>query len=226
MKKKWQKIKNELEWVGVLEMSNNDFFEVLKARLFLLKENCWTVIRYWWHPRFAKRDIQLLMRYFWKSPYRIARECTGEPYGETPLSMMDTIAKKAGITASDVVYELGCGRGRACFWLASFIGCKVVGIEYVPKLVEKAKKIHCPLVTFLCEDYLEADLSEATVIYLYGTLLSDATVRKIAEKFRGLKKGTKIVTISYPLTDGFHLVKKFDVQFPWGTTSCYIQEVG
>jgi len=206
-------------------MSKNYFFDILKARLFLLRENCVTLICYWTNFSFAKQDIQLLYNYFWKSPYRIAREYSGEPYGETPLTTMDTIAKEANISSADIVYELGCGRGRSCFWLAAFIGCRVVGIEYVPEFVAKAKKIKAPLVMFLRENYFESDLEPATLIYLYGTLLSDADIRQACKKFRTLKKGTKIITISYPLSDGFTLLKQFQVQFPWGKTTAYLQEV-
>ncbi len=43
---------------------------------------------------------------------------------------MDVIARECGIQKEDVVFELGCGRGRTCFWLNTFIGCKVVGIGF------------------------------------------------------------------------------------------------
>ncbi|MBS0656548.1 MAG: class I SAM-dependent methyltransferase, partial [Verrucomicrobia bacterium] len=154
------------------------------------------------------------------------------PYGETPLSVMHKIARKAGITAKDVVFELGCGRGRTCFWLASWIGCKTVGIEFVPTFIQKAAKVRAmfktPNVEFRQEDMFTTSLAGASVIYLYGTCLTDEEVLKLIERCKELPAGTKIITISYSLLEytdlpQFELIKTVDVSFAWGSTQAYIQ---
>ncbi len=56
-------------------------------------------------------------------------------YGETPLKAMTQISQKAGLTSQDVILELGSGRGRASFWLFSFLHCRVIGIEQISLFV-------------------------------------------------------------------------------------------
>ena len=81
---------------------------------------------------------------------------------------METIARTCGLTAQDVVLEMGCGRGRTCFWLNEFIGCRVIGIDYVPAFIEKAQKVkerfHVKTVEFRLEDLFQADLKGVSVI--------------------------------------------------------------
>jgi len=214
-------------------MDDKNFVLQLKLAIGARLYNGWdflrTFFKYWRNFSFAKIDAALLSSYFWESPYRIARRESDEPYGETPLVTMEKIAERAKINKEDVVYELGAGRGRTCFWLACFRGCKVVGIEYNEVFVEKAKRVKYPRVAFINQDYLLVDMTPATVIYLYGTLLEEKEIFELCKRWRGLKKGTRIVTISYPLQEYvaeplFRLIEEFEVEFQWGRTSAYLQE--
>lgn len=196
-----------------------DFFEWLKV-----------VCLYYWGP-FFWIDMALLSKYFFRSPFLISKrflQARGESnlyaYGETPLTTMALIARNCQITEGDFVIELGCGRGRACFWLNSFIGCKVKGIDYIPDFIRKAKEVGPSGATFECADFMQADLSEASVIYLYGTCLEDETIKALCKKFH---KGTKIITVSYPLTDyspEFEVIRSFPARFNWGETEIYLQK--
>jgi SAM-dependent methyltransferase len=203
------------------------------VRWFTFKDFAKTVFYFWRKPKFALVDWALLSSYFFQSPYRIARKFSKDdsPYGETPLVVMQQIANSAGITAEDCVYELGSGRGRTCFWLALYLGCETVGIEFVPHFVSKANAIATLFgvkkCTFRLEDMCKADLKDATVIYLFGTCLKDEEILKLIRSFSHLKKGTKIITISYALTEyssdaNFELVQEFEVTFPWGQTTAYL----
>ncbi len=221
-----------------MENRVRNFGRHLLIRWFNLKDFLYTAFHYWTNIRFARVDLTLLLSYFLKSPYRIAREFEetrseeAAPYGETPLRTLHWIVESAGITSQDRVYELGCGRGRSCFWMAVWLGCPTVGIEYVPQFVYKAERIaqyfQVSNVEFRAEDMLKADLTPATVVYLYGTCLSDTQIRLLIAKFKKLSAGTKIITISYPLEDYtrerlFIIEKVIDVQYAWGHTQAYIQ---
>lgn len=209
--------------------------EFFTIRFFNLKDFFRTVFRYWRKGRFALVDATLLLSYFLKSPYRIAREFNdSQPYGETPLVTMEAIAKAAEIGPHDVVYELGCGRGRTSFWLADWIGCKTIGIEYVPTFVDKAQKIAHFFgrdnPQFICEDILQASFSDATVIYFFGTAMQDADILRLIDRFKTLPSGVKIITISFALSEysdeaHFPLLKTLEVAFAWGTTTAYISNV-
>lgn len=200
----------------------------------------WKVaFRYYYNWKFFKIDLYLLRSYIYKSPYKIAKEflqARGETevysYGETPLTTMDLIVQQCEINANDKVYELGCGRGRACFWLHSFVKCQVVGIEYVPEFVIIAQKVkqkfHLKGITFKMEDMLQTRFEDASVIYFYGTCSETIFIQKLIDKLSKLPKQTKIISVSYPLTAYteeplFEIVKIFPAQFTWGIADVYLQ---
>lgn len=217
----------ELIWVG-FKVQVRSFMEFLKV-----------AYHYYSNLTFCKIDLSLLISYLFNSPYEISKSfltAKGEKdvytYGETPLTTLETIAKQCQISAKDTVFELGCGRGRTSFWLNAFIGCKVVGIEHIPEFVANANaiktKFHVTDVEFLQQDMLSVDYTGATVIYLYGSTLDDIFIKKLIARFQNLSPGTKIITISYPLSDytglsSFEMMKCFPVQFPWGEADVYLQ---
>ncbi|MCK4934289.1 MAG: class I SAM-dependent methyltransferase [Simkaniaceae bacterium] len=187
---------------------------------------------------FSKLDTSLLKNYRFKNPYRISKnylKSTGMPnihlYGETPLPTMELIAKECDLSKADTLLEMGSGRGRLLFFIHHFYQCQVIGYEKIPEfaaitnqLIEEfsLKQIEC-----IESDMLKADLSLASVIYLYGSCLEDEEIELLVQKFSNLKAGVKIVTISYPLKDyakdnTFTLAKEFPVCFPWGKTSAYL----
>lgn len=164
--------------------------------------------------------------YLWMSPYSISKRFLkkrGEEniysYGETPLTTLDLIAKECRILSKDHVFELGCGRGRSVFWLHAFIGCRVTGIDVIPTFIERAMRIkqhlRAPLIDFKNEDMRKTNFDSATVIYFYGI--------KLQQTFSQVKTGTKIITVSAPLTgEGLRLEKQFKAQFPWGVADVFL----
>jgi len=185
------------------------------------------------NPNFRKIDETLLHAYRFKNPYAISREFLlkkGEQeiytYGETPLSALNLIALQAALTPQDRLIDLGCGRGRSSFFFAFHTQCPVKGIDWVPTFVEIANplaKRFLPNLSFECLNMLDADLSNATAIYLAGTCLDERTILLLSQK---LPSKTKVITISYPLSDydpSFSTEKEFSVQFPWGQTTAFIQ---
>jgi SAM-dependent methyltransferase len=218
---------SELMWVNT------------KVQIKNLMEFTRVIPKYYTNPIFAKIDSFLLISYLFQNPFAISKRFLKKrgdkniyAYGETPLTTLDEIVKECKITSKDTVYELGCGRGRACFWLNTFLGCKVVGIEYIPEFVERANaiknKFNIMNVEFRLQDMFQTNLSEATVVYLYGTCLEEQEIRKLINNMKKLKSGSKIVTISYPLTDYtsetlFEVMKRFQVMYPWGLADVYLQ---
>lgn len=215
----------QLLWINLI-VSLKNFVEWIRV-----------LVSYYSNLRFAKLDLAIIFSYLFNSPYLISKkfllarkEQDVYAYGETPLTTMDKIAKECRLKKEDIVFELGCGRGRTCFWLNEFLGCKVVGIEYIPEFVEIAntvkERFHVKDVEFRLQDMLETDYKEATVIYLYGTNLDDSFIIKLIDKLEKSKPGTKIITISYPLTDytskdTFEVMRCFSVRFPWGEADVY-----
>lgn len=225
----WSQLKESLELVWI-------YFKVLVRNTV---EYAKDVAKYYPINQFAKIDLLLLKQYLFKNPFKISKKFLmqkGEEnvyaYGETPLSTFDIMMRKANLTADDCLFELGCGRGRTCFWAHSIIGCRVVGIEWLPAFIEKAQKVQsqCNVnrIEFRQEDFKKSSLIGATVIYLYGTCLEDEAISKVAENCMELPVGTKIITVSYPLNDYakepvFEVMHRFPAQFTWGEADVYIQ---
>lgn len=222
-----------------------EFLQLFALNLVVLKRNFLEFIKvvYRYYPKlsFAKVDLTLLALYVFQNPFKISKRFLknrGESelylYGETPLTTLEKIAKFAEIQREDLVFELGCGRGRSCFWLKSFIQCSVVGVEYVPEFIERAnfvkKYYDLEGVIFLLDDMLNVNFQNGTLFYLYGTCYDTPFIEKLIEKFKDLPKGTKIITVSYSLDQYtedfvFEVVKKFSAEFTWGQADVYLQVV-
>lgn len=207
----------------------------IKTKVFLWWDNLITALKYYRNIRFARVDLALLRCYLFKNPFRMSRQffaaqssADDHTYGETPLSTMEMICKQCGITERDTVIEMGAGRGRACFWMNVWLGCKVIGVEAVPDFVHRGQRLVHSLqlkrIRFRLDDYMKTDLEEATVIYLYGSCLSLEQVDTLSSRLYACKKGTKVITTSFPI-DGLTLIKTFKGRFAWGSADIYYQEV-
>ena len=89
--------------------------------------------------------------------------------------------------------------GRGALFLSHLTGCKVEGIDWVPKFIRKATSVADstkprPPVRFRQENMEEADLGEATFVYLYGTCLSDEAIWALIGRFKKLSPAAKIIT--------------------------------
>lgn len=211
----------------------------LKIKCTDFAEYIRVVFNYYSHPTFFKIDSYLVLSYIFNNPFGISKRFLlnkGDKdlytYGETPLTTLEHIAQECRLSSRDVVFELGCGRGRTCFWLNQFIGCKVVGIDYVPSFIERAnqtkEKFQLNQVEFRQEDLLQTDLTGATIIYLYGTCFSDSFIQTLTSRFDKLPSGTKVITVSYPLVEyapqaNFEVLKRFPAIFAWGAADVYLQ---
>jgi hypothetical protein len=220
-----------------------EFIQLICLNLVVKKRNfvefAQVIFYYYRNLKFAKVDFSLLCLYFFHNPFKISKNFLmkkGEKeiyaYGETPLTTIEKISSQCKISEKDKVFELGMGRGRSCFWMNFFINCQVVGIEYIPDFVDRANtiknKFHVDGVEFRQEDILQSDFSGGSVFYLYGTCYETEFIEKLIEKFLSLPKGTKIITVSYPLSDysdigAFSLLKKFPGRFTWGVADVYLQ---
>lgn len=226
----------------ILKILQNYFdllFINLKVKFFNLFEYLRVICNYYSNLSFLKIDVTLILSYLFKNPFQISKRfllLKGErdiyTYGETPLTTLEEIAEKSQLSARDTVFELGCGRGRTCFWLHEFVGCSVVGIDYVPDFISHAnsikKRFAITGVEFRLEDLLHTDLQTATVIYLYGTCFPTPFIETLIEQFNLLPSGVKIITISYSLNEYvnqplFEVVKRFAAKFTWGVADVYIQ---
>jgi SAM-dependent methyltransferase len=210
-------------------------FVFFKVKWFLFKEQREIRRRF---PTFLPFERALNRTYRFHNPFRICKEHLGQKgekcfdvYGETPLPILAKIAQECALNSDDVLLELGCGRGRGAMFLSHLVGCCVIGIDWIPFFIHTAQNIISsidPLLrtTFQCEEMQTANLTGATAIFLYGTCLSDAVISALIARFERLPPQTKIITVSYPLSDyspRFKTLKQFSALFPWGEGEIYTQ---
>ncbi|MES2274076.1 MAG: class I SAM-dependent methyltransferase [Chlamydiota bacterium] len=214
-------------------MSIGEFWTVKKR---LWQDQIETIRRYYRkNLRFCFIDLSFGLVALFINPYRTCRkflqkkeEAEIYAYGETPFTTLELIVKAAEVHPDDIWLELGSGRGKGCFWVSCFTGSSCVGIEWVPQFVRIAKFLKAlfrvPRVSFQCISMDEADFTQPTIVYLYGTCLEQSKIDALFEKMKHLKEGTKVITISYPLEGGgFVLNKTFPVEYPWGSAEAYLQ---
>lgn len=200
---------------------------------FTVKKHHWRVL--WkdalcYYPnnkRFALCDLAIGLSSLFFNPYRICRK-RGLLYGETSLRALEQIAERCAISHNDCWLDLGSGRGRGCFWMALVYGCRVIGIEKVPLFVYLgrclAKRSGAKRLTFLCADLLEADLSQASCLYIYSTGMDEVSLDALVKRFYLLPVNARVVTVSTPLPENPHVVlsDSFPLTFPWGETEGYL----
>jgi len=124
------------------------------------------------------------------------------PYVPTSQAVVEEMLKLAGVTAKDVVYDLGCGDGRIVIAAARQHGARGVGIDIDPERISEAKYIANRVgvtdrVTFKVGDLFEADIGEATVVTLY--LLPEVNRRLKPKLLRELAPGTRVVSHDFTM---------------------------
>ena len=140
------------------------------------------------------------------SPTALAqlRPASLAPYVPTPQDVVDRMLELAGVTNDDVVYDLGCGDGRIVITAAQRFGARGVGIDFDPERIaeananaQRAGVQH--LVTFIEQDAMLADVSDATVVTLY--LLSSSNMKLRPILTRQLRPGARIVSHAFRMGD-------------------------
>ena len=120
-------------------------------------------------------------------------------YVPTPQDVVEAMLQLAGVTARDVVYDLGSGDGRIPITAAQKYGATALGIDIDPERIKEANENLAKAgvgnkVKFLNQDLFETDLKPATVITLY---LLPALNIKLMPQLKQLKPGTRIVSHSF-----------------------------
>lgn len=201
--------------------------------LFILWKEQGRVIRrfYFANLRYAFIDLNLHWLYLGSNPYRMCRKFfqkRGEPnihlYGETPLTTWASIVALAKIQKNDHFLDLGCGRGRLCFWTHYWIGCQVTGIDWVSSFIRRAnflsRLFRMQNIQFVHQRMIDVSLEQATVIFLYTYHPDEECL-----DWEHVAIGTRIITVSDPiLKKGFTTIRQMTASFPWGETDVYVNK--
>ena len=120
----------------------------------------------------------------------------------SPRDAVDEMIGMARVRGTDLVYDLGCGDGRIVIAAAAKTGARGVGVDLDPRRVSESHENALQagvdgLTRFVNEDLFEADISDATVLFLF--LYPDVNRRLRPKLLRELKPGTRIVSYSHDM---------------------------
>jgi SAM-dependent methyltransferase len=84
------------------------------------------------------------------------------------------------------------------------------------------KKIKNKTIDFICDDILEVDFSDATIIYIALTLNSDEFKNKLNEKIVQLADGLRVLSLHELNHEHLHHIRTYEVPMTWsGQTPVY-----
>jgi hypothetical protein len=159
-------------------------------------------------------------------------------YGEIEPKSLIALISLAQPDLNTVFYDLGSGTGKAVFACAMVFDIKKsCGIELFPPLQHAAHQQlehlnslseyqqHTKKITFICDNFLNICLADATLIFVSATGLFGETWIKLNHNFEQLQSNPIIITTSKKLqSPQFKVVRTTKVQMSWGVVKAYIQE--
>ncbi len=125
------------------------------------------------------------------------------PYVPTPLNIVREMLTIAGAGPGDVVYDLGCGDGRVLFTaVEEFKVSRAVGYDLDQEMVEGLEKRirdagMVGRIAAIQANFMEADLTPATIVTLYLTTSGNAKLKPKLEA--DLKPGARVISHDFPI---------------------------
>jgi SAM-dependent methyltransferase len=167
-------------------------------------------------------------------------------YGEVEFASFLNLLPFFPKSKGGVFYDLGSGSGRAVFtvrFTLDFDRC--IGIELLPNLHKLAvdvtevynqnfrHKLALQSVEFYCEDVLNYDWSDGTVIFACSTCFEDDLINAIGEKAKDLQQGAYLITLkkftgidSENVTgidpDAFDIIQEAVCPMSWGDADVFV----
>jgi SAM-dependent methyltransferase len=126
------------------------------------------------------------------------------PFDPTPYEVVDRMLALAGITAGDLLYDLGSGDGRVLIAAAKKYRIKAVGFEVDPGLVKLARENIKQenleqLVEVRQQDFMTADLSSASIVTLYLSHDGNEALKPVL--LHQLQFGARVVSYIFDMGD-------------------------
>lgn len=180
---------------------------------------------FWGHYlfRFAPLDIWLQARHL-DRPFGDFR------YGETPWSTGLKILERAELKPDETLFDLGCGRGKMVFLAHLARGADAVGIDLLGSYLYVAHRITRWLKLegchFLQEDFTRADISEADVVYIAGSIFETETREQLLTQVDSLSPGARWLSVTWPSEHPrLELYAQEEYLFSWGRETVFFYRV-
>jgi SAM-dependent methyltransferase len=122
----------------------------------------------------------------------------------TPQPVVDAMLKLANVQPGEMVYDLGCGDGRAVITAARDFGARGIGVDIDPERIEEsnanAKSAGVTeRVEFKQADLFQMKFSDADVLFLY--LLPKLNVQLRPRILDDLRPGSRVVSHAFSMAE-------------------------
>mmetsp|Transcript_31100 Transcript_31100/g.58541 ORF Transcript_31100/g.58541 Transcript_31100/m.58541 type:complete len:209 (+) Transcript_31100:65-691(+) len=113
----------------------------------------------------AERVPKRMIAYDWANGYV-------SPFVSSGQETVQRILSAANVSASDVLYDLGCGEGEFLIAAAKLRGCQGVGVDLDEDLIEQAREFAraegvATMVDFRCCDLRQVCFDSASVVIVF-----------------------------------------------------------
>lgn len=144
-------------------------------------------------------------------------------FGETSLSTVrEILGHVPPLDSNSLIYDLGCGRGRAAFMFHFLTGATVLALDAVPAFIDTGRKLArlngCDEgLLFYCEDFRYSDFDEADLFYACALCFGPETRQALLAKILEGKPGSHLVTVGWkPEHPRLAPIAHFSAVFSWG----------
>jgi SAM-dependent methyltransferase len=156
-------------------------------------------------------------------------------YGEIVPQAFYEVVSAVTPREGEVFYDLGSGTGKATLLAAlAFPFRRSVGIELLPGLGDAARQVlgqfdaevrpQLPAdhqqrqIEFIDGDFLQADLSEADVVFAHGTCYPHEVIHGLATKLAELRPGARVVFVGHTFdTPELGFLRMMKMRTDWGS---------
>lgn len=150
-------------------------------------------------------------------------------YGETRWTTFLEIADALALSPQDRFIDLGCGAGFLCLLVSQAYGVPATGVDLIEGFIENAQALVTDLglqnIDYRRADFFQMDFLPYTVFYATCTCFPEHYRQRLAEKFRPVRSGCRIITVTYPLQASWlRPVKSIKCRYSWGNDTVYICE--
>lgn len=169
----------------------------------------------------AGRAALQFARIRWGRGAKLAR------FSRTPPQVVDRMLGLARATTADTLLDIGCGDGAIVIRAARRVGCRCVGVDVDPALLQVARASARSarveeLVTFVQGDAREVDLGAPTIVLLYLNAGANRALRPLLE---GLREGTRVVSFNFDMGDWWPDDVEVLDETPWGSNTIYLWHI-
>lgn len=125
-------------------------------------------------------------------------------YVPTPQPIVDAMLKLANVQRDEIVYDLGCGDGRAVITAARDFGARGIGVDIDPERIAESRANAAAAgvadrVRFTQADLFKMKFDDADVLFLY--LLPDLNVQLRPRILDELRPGSRVVSHAFAMGD-------------------------